>query len=148
MISQQTLGLPVNQTLLTSNLAPQVNFELYARITNLEGEVRSLANAGDKSIIKYADLGFKTLKEAGAWLGDNFKTESDIFGYLLDFHMMMQHISSESSTGHGVSDENVSKRMNIRLPNSTSMELRKRQRLILLGSKYLRFSQQIRTTPS
>lgn len=72
MLAQHSSGSLVNQTLLTSNVAPQANFELDTRLTALEGEVRALANAGGQSVIKYADLGFKTLREAANWLAENF----------------------------------------------------------------------------
>ena len=105
---------PVNQTLLASNLSPhlsQTDLELDKQLASLEGEVKTLASVGDKSVIAYGDLGFRTLGDAATWLNDNFISSTGLFGYLLDFHMMMQHISSESSSGLGTTDKNVSKRM-------------------------------------
>ena len=94
-----------------SNTASPAHFDLDTRLTNLEGEVKVLSNAGDHTIIKYSDLGFRTLSDAATWLNGHFRSDSSLFGYLLDFHMMMQHISSESSSELGSTDENVSKRM-------------------------------------
>ena len=111
LISQQNQSSPINQTLLMSNTASPAHFDLDTRLTNLEGEVRALSNARDQTIIKYSDLGFRTISDAASWLHDHFRSDSSLFGYLLDFHMMMQHISSESSSGLGSTDEYVSKRM-------------------------------------
>ena len=101
LISNQTFnqGSPLNRTLPVANLTSQPNLDLDTRLTKLEGEVRSLNNAGDNSVVKYSDLRFKSLSEATKWLNDHFRSDSGLFGYLLDFHMMMQHISSESSSG-------------------------------------------------
>lgn len=111
MLAQHSSGSLINQTLLTSNIAPQANSDLDNRSIALEGEVRALANAGDQSLVKYGDSGFRTLREATLWLAENFQSSTGVFGYILDFHTMMQHISSESSSGQEISEENVSKQM-------------------------------------
>lgn len=98
---------PINQTFLAWNVTQpvsQVNLELDRRLTALESELRTISNAGDKSVVSYGDLGFRTLTEAASWLNDNFVSETGLFGYLLDFHMMMRHISSDSSSGLGTND--------------------------------------------
>lgn len=111
LIADRTPTTPLNQTLLASNLTTQAEVEMESRLTNLEGEIQALQSAGDHSVIKCGDLGFKTLGDASRWLQDHFQSDSSLFGYLLDFHMMMHHISSESSSGLGTTDAYVSKRM-------------------------------------
>ena len=65
------------------------------RMLELEAKVLKMSAATNAEAIKFAGLGFTTSSEAAAWL--EIHASSD-YGFLVDFHTVMEHVSFNVST--------------------------------------------------
>jgi len=61
------------------------------RMLELEAKVLKMSAATNAEAIKFAGLGFTTSLEAAAWLEIN--APGSEYGFLVDFHAVMEHIS-------------------------------------------------------
>jgi len=59
-------------------------------LQNLNGQLSSMVSKTDEQAIQFGGLGFKSFAESASWFETN--ATSDMFGLIVDFHGVMEHV--------------------------------------------------------
>ena len=85
-----------NKTFITNNHS-SVSSSIENRLQHLEETLNSYVNANDESAVKFGALAFRSQAEATTWLKRNFPGPH--FGFLVDFHMLMEYLKEDLTVG-------------------------------------------------
>jgi hypothetical protein len=74
----------------TSDLAAEVIQQIETRMVAMENKLSGLLAKGDERAIKFAGLGFQSIKQSNAWLEAEMRKHPS--GLIVDVHMVLEHI--------------------------------------------------------
>ena len=94
----QTMPMTNHASQAASMAISQSEFsDLKNRLSHVEAEVQSHLNANDEATIKFGSLGFRSQPQATIWLKEH--SPGPQFGFLIDFHMLMEFLKEDLSVG-------------------------------------------------